>query len=299
MPSDLSLARDYLANAASLVEAELRRHLSAREGIPRKLRAAMEHSLFGGGKRLRPALCLAAGELVGGNRANVLPGACALEMVHTYSLIHDDLPSMDDDELRRGQPTCHVAFGEASAILAGDALLTDAFAVLVSSRAETDRIRRAVTILARAAGSEGMVGGQQLDLDGEGAEPTVERANAIHGMKTAALIRAAVLVGAVLAGAGNVELDELGRYGQSLGLAFQVADDVIDHTGTAEEMGKSPGKDADQGKLTYVAAVGLEAARKHARALSHEAIAALEGFKGRSTYKVLAELATLAVDRRK
>jgi len=299
MPAGFAAAREYLANSASLVEAELRRQIEVRPDTAGKLRKAMEHSLFAGGKRLRPALCLAAGELVGGRREDVLPGACALEMVHTYSLIHDDLPSMDNDELRRGKPTCHVAFGEATAILAGDALLTEAFGVLASSHAEADRVRRAIAILSSAAGAEGMVGGQQLDLDGEGAEASVERASAIHEKKTAALIRAAVLVGGVLAGASNVELEELGRYGQSLGLAFQVADDVLDHTSTAEEMGKSPGKDADQGKLTYVAAVGLKAARKHARALSHEAVAALAAFKGRATYRVLAELATLAVERKK
>jgi geranylgeranyl diphosphate synthase type II len=292
-------ATEYLANAASLVEAELRRLLAGRPETPEKLREAMEHSLFAGGKRLRPALCLAAAELVGGSRGEALPGACALEMVHTYSLIHDDLPSMDNDELRRGKPTCHVAFGEATAILAGDALLTEAFAVLTASPTDSARVRRAIGVLAVAAGSEGMVGGQQLDLDGEGAEPTVEKANAIHEKKTAALIRAAVMVGATLAGAGSYESEALSEYGHALGLAFQVADDVLDHTSSAEELGKSPGKDADQGKLTYVAAVGLEEARKHARALSSEAVAALAPFKGRPGYKVLHELAILAVERRK
>jgi geranylgeranyl diphosphate synthase, type II len=299
MSADFATARDYLKNAASLVEAAIKRQLATRTETPEKLRKAMEHSLFAGGKRLRPALCLAAGELVGGHREEVLPGACALEMIHTYSLIHDDLPSMDNDDLRRGKPTCHIAYGEATAILAGDALLTEAFSILACTETGSGRIRRCIAILTRAAGSEGMVGGQQLDLDGEGAEATVENARTIHEKKTAALIRAAVLVGGVLAGAGNMEIEELGRYGHSLGLAFQIADDVLDHTSTAEELGKSPGKDADQGKLTYVAAVGLETARKHARALSHEAIAALESFKGRSTYQVLAELAALAVERKK
>ncbi|MHC4916582.1 MAG: polyprenyl synthetase family protein [Planctomycetota bacterium] len=299
MSTDFTEAKTYLANAASLVEAELRRLMTSRPGIPEKLRAAVEHSLFAGGKRLRPALCLGAAELVGGERKDVLPGACALEMIHTYSLIHDDLPSMDNDDLRRGKPTCHITYGEATAILAGDALLTDAFGVLTASGADSARVRKAVEVLAAAAGAEGMVGGQQLDLDGEGTEPTVERANAIHEKKTAALIRAAVMVGAALAGAGSYESEALSEYGHSLGLAFQVADDILDHTSTAEEMGKSPGKDADQGKLTYVAAVGLEEARKHARALSSEAVAALAPFKGRPGHKVLHELAVLAVERRK
>jgi geranylgeranyl diphosphate synthase type II len=299
MSADFATARSYLEGAGSLVEAELKRRLGEREGIPAKLRAAVEHSLFAGGKRLRPALCLAAGELVGGRREEVVPGACALEMVHTYSLIHDDLPAMDDDELRRGQPTCHVAFGEATAILAGDALLTEAFAVLASSRAESGNVRRAVRILAKAAGAEGMVGGQQLDLEGEGGEATEENVLAIHERKTAALIRASVLIGAVLAGAGSYELGALSHYGSALGLAFQIADDVLDATSTAEELGKSPGKDADQGKLTYVAAAGLDAARERARALGAEAVAALKGFEDRPAHEVLAELAGLAAERKK
>jgi geranylgeranyl pyrophosphate synthase len=298
MSSNFQTAREYLQEAASLVEAGMRRHLDARPGIPERLRAAIDHSLFAGGKRLRPALALAAAELVGGRCQEALPGACALEMVHTYSLIHDDLPAMDDDRLRRGRPTCHVAFDEATAILAGDALLTEAFGVLAFSGAEPGRVRDALRILAAAAGPEGMVGGQQLDLDAEGQPATVGAAEAIHLRKTAALIRGAVLVGAVLSGAGDRELDALGRYGQALGLAFQVADDVLDATCTAEELGKSPGKDSAQGKLTYVAAVGVAAARQHAQALSREAVAALDGFRGRPACTVLHQLAAMAVERK-
>jgi geranylgeranyl diphosphate synthase type II len=293
-----SEATAYLENAASLVEAELRRRFSAGRDIPAKLRAAMEHSLFAGGKRLRPALCLAAAEVVGGRREDALPGACALEMVHTYSLIHDDLPAMDDDQLRRGKPTCHVTFGEATAILAGDALLTEAFAVLASSPADPGRVKRAAAILANAAGAEGMVGGQQLDLDGEGRPATIKAATAIHLRKTAALIQGAALVGAVLAGSSGYEQQALGRYGQALGLAFQVADDVLDATSSAEELGKSPGKDRDQKKLTYVAAVGVAAARRQAAKLAREATAALAPFRQRPAYGVLCGLADLAVQRK-
>jgi len=292
-------AKAYLENAASLVEAELRRRLPAHRDIPGKLRAAMEHSLFAGGKRLRPALCLAAAEAVGGRREDALPGACALEMVHTYSLIHDDLPAMDDDDLRRGKPTCHVAFGEAAAILAGDALLTEAFATLAASPADAGRVKRAVAVLANAAGATGMVGGQQLDLDGEGQTATVEAATAIHLRKTAALLQAAVLVGAVLAGSSGYEQQALGRYGQALGLAFQVADDVLDATSSAEQLGKSPGKDREQKKLTYVAAAGVAAARRQARKLAREAVAALEPFRRRPACAVLRGLAELAVERKK
>ncbi len=299
MESDFTTARAYLAAAGQQVQDELKRQLDSRLEIPGKLRAAQEHSLFAGGKRLRPALCLAGAELVGGQRTDALPGACALEMVHTYSLIHDDLPSMDNDELRRGKPTCHMVFGEATAILAGDALLTDAFGVLASAPVDSQRIVSAVSLLARAAGGEGMVGGQQLDLDGEGQPPSPQAADAIHSKKTAALLQAAILVGATLAGADQAQLTVLGEYGLALGLAFQVADDILDHTSTADQLGKSPGKDADQGKLTYVAAVGIEEAKKRALALSHEAIAAMEAFRGAETYEVLHQLAVLSVKRRK
>ena len=291
-------ARAHLAGSAALVQAALGDYLGSRADVPARLRSAMEHSLMAGGKRLRPALCLAAAELVGGSREKALPAAMALEMIHTYSLIHDDLPAMDDDDLRRGRPTCHVAYGEATAILAGDALLTDAFGVLASAAAEPARVRLAVAELAAAAGAEGMVGGQQLDLEGEGREPAAAAAEAIHERKTAALIRAAVLLGGILGGGNEVELSALGRYGLALGLAFQVADDVLDATSTAAELGKSPGKDRAQGKLTYVAAVGVEQARQRARELADEAVAALAVFGKRPAAKVLRELAGLAVARR-
>ncbi len=298
MSADSSEAKRYLATAARLVEAEMRKQLDSRPEMPKRLRAAIEHSLFAGGKRLRPALCLAAAELVGGTRELVMPGASALEMVHTYSLIHDDLPAMDDDDLRRGKPACHVEFGEATAILAGDALLTEAFGVLASARAKPERICRATAELARAAGAEGMVGGQQLDLDGEGSASTVKKATAIHEKKTAALIRAAVLIGAILAGASDEDVDALGRYGRALGLAFQVADDVLDATSSAEELGKSPGKDQAAGKITYVAAAGVAEAQKRARELADEAVAALGKFGDGPAAAVLRELASLAVERR-
>jgi geranylgeranyl diphosphate synthase type II len=298
MAAECSAARAFLGEVAALVEAGLKAYLGSRPDVPAKLRAAMEHSLLAGGKRLRPALCLAAAETVGGQRQAALPAALALEMIHTYSLIHDDLPAMDDDALRRGQPTCHVAFGEATAILAGDALLTDAFGMLASAEAAPERVRRAVAELAAAAGAAGMVGGQQLDLEGEGRKPSVAAAEAIHEKKTAALIRAAVLVGGILGGGKQAEIGALGRYGRALGLAFQVADDVLDATSSAEELGKSPGKDQQQGKLTYVAAAGLEAARKRAHGLADEAVAALAPFAGRPAAQVLRELAVLAVERR-
>jgi geranylgeranyl diphosphate synthase type II len=309
MPADCAAARAHLKESAALVEGELKRWLASRGDVPKRLREAMEHSLLAGGKRLRPALVLAACDLVGGEREAALPGALALEMIHTYSLIHDDLPAMDDDDLRRGKPTCHVAFGEATAILAGDALLTEAFAVLAGSKAEPKRVRRAIAELATAAGAAGMVGGQQLDLEGEGGKATAAAVEGIHEKKTAALIRASVLLGGVLGGGQDEEISSLGRYGHALGLAFQAADDVLDATSTAEELGKSPGKDAEQGKLTLVAAVGLEKARARARELADEAVKALSDLsdgsdrsdlsdKRRHAAQVLRELAVLAVERR-
>jgi geranylgeranyl diphosphate synthase type II len=298
MSADGAAAKAHLKASAALVEAELRKWLASRPEAPAKLTAAMQHSLLAGGKRLRPALCFAACDLVGGKREAALPGALALEMVHTYSLIHDDLPAMDDDDLRRGKPTCHVAFGEATAILAGDALLTEAFGVLAASPADPEHVRRAVIELASAAGAAGMVGGQQFDLDGEGKQPTAAAAEAIHDKKTAALIRAAVLVGAILGGAGEPDLAALGRYGRALGLAFQVADDVLDATSTAAELGKSPGKDQAQDKLTYVAAVGVEQARQRARSLAAEAVTTLERFGEAPAAQVLRGMARLAVERK-
>ena len=264
---------DFLEGKATQTEHALRAYVDAWEGAPDALREAVCYSLFAGGKRLRPALALGAAEIVGGDDAVALPAACALEMIHTYSLIHDDLPAMDDDDLRRGRPTLHKAHGEALAILAGDALLTMAFDVL----ADTGDVR-VVREVARAAGVAGMVGGQVIDLQSEGRSIGLDALRRMHAYKTGALIRVAVRSGAILAGADAAALAALTAFGEHVGLAFQIADDVLDVVGSEAALGKPIGSDAAKEKSTYPAVVGVE----RARALAEEAVAAavdaLSGF---------------------
>ena len=262
------------------------------------LKAAMTYSFAAGGKRLRPALLCAAYEVFGGKPADVLPAACALEMVHTYSLIHDDLPCMDDDDLRRGRPTCHKVYGEAGALLAGDALLTDAFNVLLSSPYPA-RVRpnlaAAAAVLARRAGTCGMVSGQAADLEAEGfldrrmsaarrRSEGLELLSYIHLHKTADLITAAVEMGGALAGAGPADISRLSAFGREIGLCFQVADDILDVTADKEKLGKS-GSDARNHKLTFVTLLGVEEARRRAAKLLSSALAQLAGVKGSEAAK--------------
>ncbi len=235
---------------------------------PEQLRQAMAYSLFAGGKRLRPALVVAARELFDTPGADPMPAACALEFIHTYSLIHDDLPAMDDDDLRRGQPTNHKRFGEALAILAGDGLLTEAFGLLARHYPEHPAAIQLVGELAAAAGAGGMVGGQVLDVEQTGRRLQRAELETIHRLKTAALMVAAVRCGGLLGGADPEALADLTAYGRAVGLAFQVADDVLDVIGDRAQLGKTAGKDAAQGKNTYVALLGTEGARAEAVALT-------------------------------
>jgi geranylgeranyl diphosphate synthase, type II len=254
----------FLAAKGARTQAALEEYLATWHGAPPRLVDAIRYSLFAGGKRLRPALALGAAEIITGDDAPALPAACAVEMIHTYSLMHDDLPAMDDDGLRRGKPTLHRAFDEATAILAGDALLTMAFDVLAQSGEAA-----VVCEVARAAGVAGMVGGQVLDLAAENQQLTLEALQQIHACKTGALIRVSVRAGAMLAGAAQGQLDALTRYAEDIGLAFQIADDVLNVTGTAEVLGKPVGSDETRHKSTYPGLVGLE----RARALGGEAVA--------------------------
>lgn len=263
----------FLAEKAEKTERAMDRYLSQWTGAPEQLRDAMRYSVFAGGKRLRPALALGAAEIVSGSDAAALPAACALEMIHTYSLIHDDLPAMDNDDLRRGKPTLHRVFGEATAILAGDGLLTMAFDVA----AETGNVA-VIRELAQAAGVEGMVGGQQLDMEGESKTLTLEEIRRIHACKTGALIRAAVRMGGLLGGADAGAMHCLTQYGEKIGLAFQIADDILNVVGTEEVIGKPVGSDAEQGKSTYPALLGLAQARALAVETAEAAIAALDVF---------------------
>jgi geranylgeranyl diphosphate synthase type II len=275
----------YLEERRALVNRALEAYLPKVRGPAFRVTQAMHYSLFAGGKRLRPILCLAAAEAVGGDPGEVLPVACALEMIHTYSLIHDDLPAMDDDDLRRGQPTCHKQFDEATAILAGDGLLTEAFHTMAAATTYEGReavLLEAIRLVADAAGYRGMVGGQMLDLLAEGRRVSLKELETIHRHKTGALLTAAVRTGALMGGGSRAELTLLTSYGEKFGLAFQVTDDLLDVEGEAAEMGKTPGMDEKHGKATYPAVLGLEATRKWAQSLVGEAIAALESFQARA-----------------
>ncbi len=271
--------KEELARRARLVERALEQRMPPEGAHPARLTSAMRYSLFAGGKRIRPVLCLAAAEAAGGREEDALFAACALEMVHTYSLIHDDLPAMDDDDLRRGRPTCHRAFDEATAVLAGDALLTLAFEVLADpaegkSLDPAARLRM-VRELSVAAGWRGMVGGQQADMEGEGKDPDFPTLEYIHTHKTGALLRAAVLLGGLAAGAGDEVMKALAAFGGKAGLAFQVVDDILDLTATTEDLGKDAGSDEERKKMTYPALFGLEESRLRAKSLIEEAKAAL------------------------
>ena len=261
----------FLAEKAAKTERAMKAYLDACDDVPDTLRQAISYSLFAEGKRLRPALVLGAADIIAGDDAVALPAACAIEMIHCYSLIHDDLPAMDDDDLRRGKPTLHKVYGEAVAILAGDALATAAFDIA----AQTNDIR-IIHEIAQAAGPAGMAGGQVIDLQSEGKQISLRQLRTLHTRKTGDLIRAAVRCGALLAGAGKAELAPLTCFGEHVGLAFQIADDILDVVGTEETLGKRVGSDAARAKCTYPSVVGLDRSRQLAHEAADSAIAALE-----------------------
>ena len=274
--------KNYLVTRQKLIDRALDCYLPKASRKPATLHRAMRYSLFAGGKRLRPILCLAAAEGCGGKIDDALPLACALECIHTYSLVHDDLPSMDNDDFRRGRPTCHKVFGEGIAVLAGDALLTIAFEIV--SRAKP-RSRYAMSTLLReiavAAGSQKLIAGQVADLEAEGKNVKRRELQFIHENKTAAILRSSVRLGAMSANADAGKLSAITRFGQRLGLAFQVIDDILDVTQTSEILGKSAGKDVAAKKATYPAVIGLEKSRAEARRLTRQAHDALSIFSDR------------------
>jgi geranylgeranyl diphosphate synthase, type II len=270
----------YLTARTSLVDRALDRFLPKATAKPLTIHKAMRYSLFAGGKRLRPVLALASAEACGGKMEDALPAACAVECIHTYSLIHDDLPCMDDDDLRRGRPTNHKVFGEGIAVLAGDALLTSAFEILAQTRG-TKRypVAAQVADLAHASGSRWLVGGQVADLEGEGRKLNAAELQYIHECKTAALLTVSIRLGAMSANATPAQLKSLTTFGKSVGLAFQVIDDILDVTQSSEKLGKTAGKDLDAQKATYPAIHGLEKSRQTARRLTATALASLRPFK--------------------
>jgi geranylgeranyl diphosphate synthase type II len=297
--------KGWISARRAALEVALDLALPDERAWPATIHAAVRYSLFAGGKRIRPLLVLAAAEAVGdpgpGGAAAAMPLACAVEMIHTYSLIHDDLPAMDDDDLRRGKPTSHKVYGEAIAILAGDALLTRAFHLMadVPPDTGTDAIRRrldAIAVLGEAAGTTGLIGGQVLDLESEGRAIDAAVLERLHRAKTGALLSACVRGGALLAGAGADDLARLEAYGSAIGLAFQVVDDVLDGTSSDAALGKTAGKDAAAGKATYVSVHGLARAREIASGLLAEARTAVGPLGPRGL--VLAGLAEMIVGRR-
>ncbi len=272
-------AREFFASCRVLIDAELDRLIPKETDEPTQVHAAIRWSVFAGGKRFRPALLLATGQTFGASVDALVRTASALEMIHTYSLIHDDLPSMDDDDLRRGRPTCHVKFGEATAILAGDALQALAFQTIAEDERLAHPLRvQLVSEIARAAGTpEGMVAGQALDLEAESRDVSGEELERIHHQKTGALICAAARCGAMVAGASEGELAAITEYATNLGLLFQITDDLLDVTATAEDLGKTPGKDARSRKATFPALYGVEATRARLEVVHRAACGALAG----------------------
>jgi len=287
---------EYLKAGREAVEAALEGLVPAGDERPSTIHQAMRHSLFAGGKRIRPLLFLAAAEAIGPVNDEAVEAACSLELVHTYSLVHDDLPALDNDDLRRGRPTAHKAFGEAMAILAGDALLTRAFEVLAGLEGPPDRRIALVRELATAAGTvDGMIGGQVEDLEAEGKPVEEDRLLYIHRSKTGALIRASVRMGGLWAGPSREQLDALDEYGRRIGLAFQIVDDILDVTATSAELGKTAGKDTEQEKATFPALYGLDESRRRAREHHQAALDAAAVFGERGCR--LRQIADRVVDR--
>ena len=289
---------DFFETDRQLIDAGLDRLLPGAETAPTSLHEAMRYSVFAGGKRLRPILCLEAARMFADPPDVAVAVGCALEFIHTYSLIHDDLPAMDDDDLRRGQPTCHKKFGEATAILAGDGLLTLAFETLAGAPIATERRVAVISEIASGAGTvRGMVAGQVADIEAEGKEPDAAALEYIHRSKTAALIRASIAAGGIAAGASDADVERLRKFGENIGWAFQVVDDILDVEESSSALGKTAGKDQAQKKLTYPAVYGLEKSREISFVLAGSALRELEtyGIKGRR----LEDLARYLIERRK
>ena len=288
---------EYMARQQKAVEAALDRWVPGEDENPATIHRAMRYSLFAGGKRVRPLLAMAAAEAVSDAPGGIESCACALEMIHTYSLIHDDLPALDNDDLRRGRPTCHKVFGDAMAILAGDALLTLAFEVLAKLDTGAERRIELVRELATASGTVGgMIGGQVNDIEGEGKHPTARLLESIHRAKTGALLRASVRMGAIYAGADAEQLKALTGFGEHVGLAFQIVDDILDVEQSSEALGKTAGKDAAQNKITFPAVYGIERSRQMAEEERLAAHLSLQPFDERA--QRLRELADLVVRRK-
>ncbi len=281
-----------------LVEDELKKYMDIRKIPQQRIFDAMSYSLLAGGKRLRPVIMLYAAKMCGGDIGSVLPFACAMEMIHTYSLIHDDLPCMDNDDLRRGKPTNHKMFDEETAVLAGDALLNMAFEItssMANSDIPADRILRAISVISRSSGAFGMIGGQMIDIESENKKISIEELKHLHSLKTGAIIRASGVVGAILSGADEEAIKKVDEYCDNLGIAFQIQDDILDVEGSAEKLGKPIGSDIENDKNTYVSLSSIEEAKDMVVIYTNKAIEALECFGDKKEY--LCQLALTLVGR--
>ncbi len=291
----------YLLEKRAQVDSALHDYFPEADGLTVDLMKAMRYSLFAGGKRLRPILCIAGTEAVRGAGNRVIPVACALELIHTYSLIHDDLPLMDDDDFRRGKPTNHKVFGDAIALLAGDGLLTEAFNLMTSPDATgqiaPDLLLQAVRIISRAAGPAGMVGGQVVDMQWEGKKADIETVKFLHSRKTGAMITASVVSGAILAGAEELQIQSILSYGKKIGLAFQISDDILDVEGDSEIMGKTAGADEEKGKTTYPSVLGLDESKRIQSELVQDAVQQLNEFGEKA--EPLRQIAYYVIERKK
>ena len=289
--------KEELKGRIDIIDSALERYLPCIDNPQEEIYRAMRYSLFAGGKRLRPILMTEVCSMCGGSTDDVMPFACALEMIHTYSLIHDDLPAMDNDDLRRGLPTCHIKFGEAIAILAGDALLNKAFEI-VSAHDHSDPVcaLKAISLLSASSGTEGMIGGQVADLAAEGRKIDLDELKYIHLLKTGAIIRSACVIGAVIAGAEEEEQKAVDEFATNLGVAFQIRDDILDVTGTEEELGKPIGSDAESSKSTYASICGLERSEELVREYSEKAKTALSIFGNKADF--LLRLTDYLTDRK-
>ena len=280
------MIKERLKEYAETVDKYLDEYLPVKDNPQKIIYEAMRYSVFAGGKRLRPALMMGACEMCGGNTEDVMPFACAMEMIHTYSLIHDDLPAMDNDDLRRGRPTSHIKYGEAIAILAGDALLNRAFEVTSSAKGGAQRILKAISILSASSGTEGMIGGQVIDMECEGKEITLDELRLMHSGKTGAIIRSSCVIGALMGGGSDEEIAAADEFAKNLGIAFQIQDDILDVEGTEEELGKPIGSDAEENKNTYVSLLGIEKAKELMIEYSEKAKDALSPFGDKAEFLI-------------
>ena len=291
------MMKEQLKEKIALIDKNLDKYLTVKDNPQKIIYEAMRYSVFAGGKRLRPILMLSFCEMCGGDVSEVIPFACAMEMIHTYSLIHDDLPAMDNDDLRRGMPTSHIKFGEATAILAGDALLNHAFEVVSEySGSEPQKAIKAINMLAMSSGTEGMIGGQVVDIESEGKQITLDELRYLHLGKTGAIIRSACTIGALLGGGSEEEIAAADEFAKNLGIAFQIQDDILDVEGTEEELGKPIGSDAEEDKNTYVSLLGLEKSNELQKEYSQKAKDALTVFGDRAEF--LKELTDYLTSRR-